>query len=48
MARGARGECGEAVDSVELSGANGGTAPPDVERVLELGSRVSAVPYRLG
>ncbi len=44
----ARGECGEAVASVELSGVKGGTADADVERVVELGSRVSAILYRLG
>ena len=44
----ARGECGETVASVELSGVKGGTAEADVQRVLELGSRVSAMLYRLG
>lgn len=37
----ARGECGEAVACVELSGVKGGTAEA-------LGSRVSAMLYRLG
>ena len=44
----ARGECGEAVACVELSGAKGGTAEEDVARVVSLGSRVSAMLYRLG
>ncbi len=44
----ARGECGEAVACVELSGAKGGTAEADVVRVVALGSRVSAMLYRLG
>jgi four helix bundle protein len=44
----ARGECGETVASVELSGAKGGSALADVQRVVELGSRVSAMLYRLG
>jgi four helix bundle protein len=43
----ARGECGETVASVELSGAKGGTPEADVQRVVELGSRVSAMLYRL-
>ena len=44
----ARGECGEAVACVELSGAKGGTVVEDVQLVVELGSRVSAMLYRLG
>ena len=44
----ARGECGEAVASVELSGVKGSTPEADVQRVVALGSRVSAMLYRLG
>ena len=43
----ARGECGECVASVELAGATGACAVDDVARVTELGSRLSAMLYRL-
>jgi four helix bundle protein len=43
----ARGECGEAVASVELAGAKGACGAADVAAVLDLGSHLSAMLYRL-
>jgi four helix bundle protein len=43
----ARGECGECIASVEIAGAKGACATRDVGAVVELGSRLSAMLYRL-
>lgn len=43
----ARGECIEAIASVEIAEAAGQCAPSDVARVLALGGRVSAMLSRL-
>ena len=43
----ARGECGECVASVELAGARGACASADVAAVVAVGSRLSAMLYRL-
>ena len=43
----ARGECGEAVASVEIAGAKGACRPQHVAAVVALGSRLSAMLYRL-
>ena len=43
----ARGECGEAVASVELAGVKGACGAADVAAVVEVGSRLSAMLYRL-
>ncbi len=43
----ARGECGECVASIEIAGAKGACAAADVAAVVALGSRLSAMLYRL-
>ena len=43
----ARGECGECVANVELAAAKGACAERDVAAVVALGSRLSAMLYRL-